>query len=169
MDSILPALLAVTVLVLASLMIGRSSFSSFNLLGDAWRDAEERSVERVRSDITITSITVSGVRTTVDVVVRNDGSTSVTDFSRMDVVLQYVEDVGGQSLIRWVPFSATGPPDNSWTVLSISNDVIDPGVLNMGESMTIRIRLNPKLKNNQSHWLQVTTELGISASSFFTS
>ncbi len=167
MDSILPALLAVTILVLASLMIGRSSFSSFNVLSDSWQNAEERSVERVRSDITITSITDSGARRYVDVVVRNDGDTPIVDFSRMDVVVQYVADTG-QNIILWVPFSSSGPPPNTWTVISINNDVIDPGVLNSGESMTLQIQLEPRLENNASHWLQVTTELGISASSFFT-
>ena len=45
MDSILPALLAVTVLVLASMSLGQSSFNSFNALGDSWQNAEERTLE----------------------------------------------------------------------------------------------------------------------------
>ena len=53
-------------------------------------------------------------------------------------------------------------------VLSVNNDVIDPGVLNMGESLTVRIRLFPAVGIGTSNWLQLTTELGISASSFFT-
>ena len=165
MDSILPALFAVTILVLASLMIGRSGFSSFQVLGDSWQDAEERAVERVRSDITITSITVTGPR--VDVIVRNDGATSVVDFSRMDVVVQYQS--GGSNLIKWIPYTTGSPqPNNTWTVLAISSDVIDPGVLNTGESMTIRVRLSPAVGSGTSNWVQVTTELGISASLFFT-
>ena len=74
-------------MILASLVIGRSGFSSFQVLGDAWQDAEVRSVDLVRSDITITSITDTGPF--VDVTVQNDGATAVVDFSRMDVVIQY--------------------------------------------------------------------------------
>ena len=59
MDSILPSLIGVTILVIASLVIGRSSFNSFQVLGDSWQDAEERSVERVRSDISMTSVVAS--------------------------------------------------------------------------------------------------------------
>ena len=165
MDSILPALLAVTILILASLFIGKSSFTSFQVLGESWQDAEERSIERVRSDISITSISASGP--SVDVVVRNDGATPVVDFSRMDVVVQYTS--GGSSFITYVDFTtqSTPQPDGTWRVLSISDDVIDPGILNTGESMTMRVRLIPA-PGIGSHWLQVTTELGISASSFFT-
>lgn len=166
MDNIIPALLAVTILVLASLMLGRSGFNSFQVLGDSWQDAEERSIERVRSDIAIDSINVNGAN--VDVLVRNDGATSVIDFSRMDVVVQYTG--GSQSHIKYIAFTteSSPQPDDAWRVLSLSDDVIDPGVLNTGESMTMRIRLNPAVDTGTSHWLQVTTELGISASSFFT-
>lgn len=348
MDSILPALLAVTILVLASLTLGRSSFNSFQVLGDSWQEAEERSIERVRSDIGISSalarpstsgttdvvallrattdaedyvqasdgqltvfvvnqddddwiraddITLTihtdsgtsvydytgitspstshtaeggeidetdtiiesgafgarrdtingwanwGEATTgeygnlvgsddshyqgadpgsgdnaamifefyitedrasitqidvaveaaqgaatdawflylwnyttssytvccsdVDVVVPNDGATPVVDFSRMDVVVQYTS--GSDSYITYVDFTTESSPqaNDTWTVVSVNNDVIDPGVLNMGENMTISIRLSPPASSG-SHWLQVTTELGVSASSFFT-
>ncbi len=165
MDSILPALLAVTIMVLASLMLGRSSFTSFQVLGDAWEDAQDRAVERVRSDVTITDVTVSGAN--VDATVRNDGATLVVDFSRMDVVVQYQS--GSSNLIKWLPYAVDAPqPDDTWTVLSITNDVIDPGVLNTGESMNIRLQLNPAVGAGTTNWLQVTTELGISASLFFT-
>lgn len=348
MDSILPALLVVSILILSSLMLGRSSFTSIRVVSDAWHDAEERSVERIRSDIDLTSILSSaaitridvsvegaqgaaadawyvylwnydtssylvggtaagttdaaisftvttnpgsyvqdsdgqltvfvvnqddsdwiridditviiytGLATTVydftgvtspssthiaedgeidvsdeviiagtfgarrdtinqwrnwgeastaeygdlvgaddlyyqgadpgagdnaamifefviteestscvDVVVQNDGATPVVDFSRMDVVTQYSS--GGSSMITYVDFTTEGSPqpDNTWRVVSVNNDVIDPRILNTSENMTIRVCLDPTPAAG-SHWLQVTTELGISASSFFT-
>jgi hypothetical protein len=348
MDSILPALLAVTILVLASLTLGRSSFNSFQVLGDSWQEAEERSIERVRSDISIASVQASpsmsgttdvvalfqattdpgdyvqaadgqltvfivnqddsdwiqadeiavtiytdsgttvydytgitspssshsaedgeidvsdtviangtfGARrntingwanwgeattgeygnlvgsddsyyqgadpgngdnaalifefyiaedpatitqidvqveaaqqnavdawfvylwnystssyavccTDVDIVVQNDGATPVVDFSRMDVVVQYTLDTN--SHIKYADFTTESSPQPaaSWRVVSVSNDVIDPGVLNTSESMTVRVRLFPAVGVSTSNWLQVTTELGISTSSFF--
>lgn len=164
MDSILPALLAVTIMLLASLMLGRSSFTSFQVLGDAWQDAEDRAVERVRSDIAITSVTVTGTR--VDATVRNDGATQLIDFSRMDLVIQY--QAGTSNYIKYLPYTASSPPAaDMWTVTSITNDVIDPGVVDTGESMNIRIELNPAVGTGTTNWLQLTTELGISASLFF--
>ena len=59
MDSILPAILVVGILLLASLTIGRSSLTSFQTLSGAWQEAEERSIDRVRSDISITSAVAS--------------------------------------------------------------------------------------------------------------
>lgn len=349
MDSILPAILAVSVLLLASLMLGRSSFTSFTTLGDSWQDAEERSIERVRSDITISSVVASpslagttdviasfGVTTSasdyvqvadgeltvfmvnqdtnnwirtdnisvtittasgstvydfsgvtspssthtaedgeidvtdtviadgtfgarrdtiagwqnwgeastgeygdlvgsddayyqsaapgaganaamifeftiaetpstitridvliegaqgaaidawfvylwnytassyavcctdVDVVVDNDGATAVVDFSRMDMVAQYQS--ASTNLIKYLDFttSSSPQPSDAWRVISVTNDVISPGVLNTGESLNIKLRLFPAVGTSTSNWLQVTTELGISAENFFT-
>ena len=166
MDSILPALLAAGILLLSSLMIGRSSFTSFQVMGDSWQEAEENSIQRVRSEIEITDISPSG--SDVDVTLLNAGATDIVDFSKMDVVMQYVG--GSQNNIRYVAFTTEGAPqpDETWRVILVTNDVVDPGVLNQGESMTIRIKLSPAPDAASSHWVQITTELGISVASFFT-
>src|SRR3990172_5419528 len=140
MDNVLPAVLVAAIMLMGSLVLGRSGFSSFRVLSEAWQDTEERSVELARSDIVITSINRSGVN--VDAIVRNDGATPVVDFSRMDVVVQY--RAGGNSYIKYIPFTTqASQPDNTWRVVSITNDAIDPSVLNTGESLNIRVRLNP--------------------------
>lgn len=166
MDSLLPAMLAAAILLLSSLMIGRSSFTSFQVMGDSWQSAEEHTIQRVRSEIEITDISPSG--SDVDVTLRNAGATDIVDFSKMDVVLQYVG--GSENNIRYISYTTDGAPqpDNSWRVILVTNDVVDPGVLNQGESMTIRIKLSPPPDASSSHWVQVTTELGISVASFFT-
>lgn len=349
MDSILPALFGVTILILASLIIGKSGFTSFQKLGDAWQDAEALSVERVRSDISVTSVvadeaiqgttdtsvsfsvtddaadyvqgldgqltvfmvnqdvaslirvddlsvtvetdigsktydfdsitspsstntaedgeidvsdsdiadgtfgarrdTIAGWNnwgeastgeyanltgsddsyyetvdpgaginaamifefylaeapadiTSIEVnaevaqganqdalflylwdytssaysvcctdiafTVRNDGATPVVDFSQMDVLVQY--STASASLADYNDFTVeSGPqPVNTWLALSISNDVIDPRVLNTSESLNGTVRVFPAVGSGTNNWFQVTTELGISASSFFT-
>ena len=349
MDSILPPIVAVTILVIAALILGRSGFSSFQVLGDSWQDAEERSIERVRSDISMTSVASSdtiqgtadqtisftantdpgdyvqtsdgqltvfmvnqdtnnifrvddiavivttasgstvydftgitnpsashtaedgeidetdaviangtfGARrntingwnswaeasttdygnmlgsddsyfqptnpdsgdnaatifefviaeapgtilqieviaevaqdnavdamflylwnytsssyavccTDIDFTILNDGATPVVDFSQMDVVVQYT--LAGTTYADYGSFTTlTSPqPSDTWRAISISNDVIDPRVLNTGESLNGTLRVFPAVGTGTSNWLQVTTELGISASSFFT-
>ena len=349
MDSILPSLIGVTILVIASLVIGRSSFNSFQVLGDSWQDAEERSVERVRSDISMTSVAASdtirgtadqpisftatddpgnyvqtsdgqltvfmvnqddsdwiriddisvtittatgstvydftgitnpsaghtaedgeidvsdaviadgtfGARrntiagwnnwgeastaeygnlvgsddayyqtadpgggdnaatifefviveapatitqidvnaevaqgvntdamflylwnyttstyavccTDIDFTIQNDGATAVVDFSQMDVVVQYTLASTTYADYGVFTLSSSPQPSDTWRALSISNDVIDPRVLNTGESLNGVLRVFPAVGTGTSNWLQVTTELGISASSFFT-
>lgn len=163
MDSVLPSLLGITMLLLSSLMLGRSGFLSFRVLSDSWQHAQAHSVERLRSDIAITSAVLTG--NTVDVVIENQGATPLVDYSKVDVVVQYAS--GGIIYAKYLPFTTASPqPDDSWVVVSITNDVVDPRVLDGGENMTIRLQLNPA-PDTASNWLQVTTEQGISASALF--
>jgi len=349
MDSILPTLLGVTILVIAALVIGTSGFNSFQVLGDSWQDAEARSVERVRSDVSLTSVvaddTIQGTSDTlvslsatanaadyvqdadgqvtvfvvnqddsdwvrvddlsvvvetelgsstydfsgvtspsggataetgeivasdndiadgtfgarretiagwanwleastadyaslvgsddahfqsadpdgginaamifefyvaetpaditqitvnaevaqgantdamfvylwdyansayracctdISFTVQNDGATPVVDFSRMDVVAQY--SVASETFAHYGGFTteAAPQPANTWRAISITNDVIDPRIVNTNESLNGTVRVFPAVGSGTSNWLQVTTELGISASSFFT-
>jgi len=163
MDNVLPSVLGITVLLLSSLMLGRSGFASFRVLSDSWHNVEQQSVERLHSAISITS--ADRTAGDVDVVIQNSGATPVVDFSKVDVVVQY--DSGGISYAKYISFTTTVPqPDDTWSVVSIVNDVIDPRVLNTGERMTIRLQLNPA-PDTASNWLQVTTEQGVSASALF--
>ena len=163
MDSVLPSVLGITVLFLSSLMIGRSGLTSFRVMSDSWQRAEEHSVERLQSDISITSANRTGGE--VDLVVLNDGATPVVDFSKVDVVVQYSS--GGISYAKYLPFTTDAPPpDDTWGVVAIVNDVVDPRVLNYGESLTMRLQLNPA-PDTASNWVQVTTEQGVSASAVF--
>jgi archaellum component FlaF (FlaF/FlaG flagellin family) len=163
MDSVLPSVLGITVLLTSSLLLGRSGFASFRTMTDSWQQAEQQSMERLHSDITITSVNRTGGE--VDVTVQNTGATSVVDFSKVDVVVQYSS--GGTSYVKYIAFTTDSPPpDDMWGVVAIVNDVVDPRVLNSGESMTLRVQLNPA-PDTASNWLQVTTEQGFSASSVF--
>lgn len=163
MDSILPSLFGITVLLTSALLLGRSGFASFGVLSDSWREAETHSMERLQSDIAITSAVRTGNQ--LDLTIQNEGSTPVVDFSRVDVLVQY--SAGGTPYAKYIPFTTDLPqPDDTWSVLAIVNDVIDPRVVNYGESMSVRILLNPA-PDTASNWVQVTSEQGVSASAAF--
>jgi hypothetical protein len=163
MDSVLPSLFGITVLLIGSLVLGRSGFTSFRVLTDSWQQAEERSMERLHSDITITSATQSGAE--VDLLVQNEGATPVVDFSKMDVLVQY--SAGGIAYAKYVGFTTDVPqPDDTWSAVAIVDDVVDPRVLNTGESLALKLVLNPA-PDTPTNWVQVTTEQGVSAAAAF--
>lgn len=163
MDSILPSLFGITILLTSTLLLGRSGFTSFRVLSDSWQQAEERSIERLHSDIAVTSAVRTGPE--LDLTVQNNGATPAIDFSKMDIVVQY--SAGGISYAKYIAFTTdVVQPDDSWTVVAIMNDVVDPRVLNYGESMSLKIMLNPE-PDTPSNWVQVTSEQGVSASAAF--
>jgi len=163
MDSILPSLFGITILLTSALLLGRSGFSSFRVMTESWQQAETNTMERLHSDIAITSATLAGAE--LDLVVQNEGGTPVIDFSRMDVLVQY--SAGGIPYAKYISFTNELPQvDDTWRVVVITNDVIDPRVLNAGESMSVKLLLNPA-PDTPDNWVQVTTEHGVSASAVF--
>jgi archaellum component FlaF (FlaF/FlaG flagellin family) len=159
----LPSVLAITVLLTSSLVLGRSGFASFETLTESWQEAEAQSIERLQSDIGIASAVRIGDDVTVTV--QNNGETPVVDFSKVDVVVQYTS--AGAAYVKYLPFTTTIPvPDDAWGVVTILNDTVEPRILNAGETLTMQVRLNPA-PDTASNWLQVTTEQGSSASATF--
>jgi hypothetical protein len=163
MDSILPSLFGITVLLTSSLLLGRSGFTSFRVMTESWQQAESNTMERLHSDISITSAVRSGAE--VDIVVQNDGATPVIDFSKMDVLVRY--SAGGTIYDKYIAFTNELPQaDDTWRVIAIVNDVVDPRIVNSGESMSAKVLLNPA-PDVAGNWIQVTTEHGVSASTAF--
>lgn len=163
MDGVLPALLGLTLLLVVSLSVGSSGLQTYQTLGQSWRDAQELSERRVNSDVSIAAINPNGfdVRVTLD----NDGTTPIVDYPSMDVVVQYA--TGSGTIIDWMTYAAPLQP-NSWTVGALLNDGMEPQVLNGGESAILRVCLDPPPAPGSTNWLQVTTDLGISAADSFT-
>ena len=85
----------------------------------------------------------------------------------MDIVVQYT--LASVVYADYGVFTTlTSPqPSDTWRAISITNDLIDPRVLNTGESLNGILRVFPAVGTGTTNWLQVTTELGISASSTF--
>jgi hypothetical protein len=163
MDSVLPSIFGITVLLTSSLLLGRSGFTSFRVLSDSWQQAEQKSMQRMHSDIAIVSAVRNGAE--VDLIVQNNGTTPVVDYSKVDILVQYSS--GGSQYAKYLPFTIESQqPDNSWSVVAIVNDSIDPRVLDQGESMSVKLLLNPA-PDASSNWVQVTTEQGVSASAVF--
>ena len=162
MDSPLPSVFTLGLLILTTLTIGKSGLATYDTLTTSWAAAEALSEARIASDVTVTSISSDGFDW--DVTLRNDGDTPVVDFSQMDLIAQYVSGTGAVS--RWLPFSSALQP-NSWTIIAIQDDAFETGVFNQGETMQLEVCLDPPVEDTTNNWLQVTTDLGISASRGF--
>jgi hypothetical protein len=155
-DSPLPSVFTLGLLILTVVTIGKSGLATYDTLTTSWAAAEALSEARIASDVTVTSVCSDGFDW--DVTLRNDGDTPVVDFSQMDLIAQYVSATGAVS--RWLPFS--------WTITAIQDDAFDTGVFNQGETMQIEVCLDPPVEDATNNGLQVTTDLGISASRGFT-
>ena len=133
----------------------------------------QRVEERSRTRIVPVAARLLNGDDTVEITVRNDGNEKLADFARWDVVLQYDAATGG--LARWYPYvEAVEPGSNQWTVAGLYLDAanaipeaLEPGILNPGEEMVIRVRISPPASDGTTCIGTVATPNGMSTTMAF--
>jgi archaellum component FlaF (FlaF/FlaG flagellin family) len=163
METSIPALIIAAIMMITTVVMARSGYSSVDRIGQSWQVMEQRLEERVRTQLTAVSSSVDESHANVTLRLRNDGQTAVADFARMDVVIQYFSE-SGTRYARWIPFTSGALQSNTWRMESISGDTFEPGVLNPGEVLEIQIRINPPMGTGTSGWVVVSTENGVTVS-----
>jgi len=167
MEHAIPALVIAAVIIVGGVILADATRGSLKTVDESWRDIEAISEVRLGTELTVVSTNVTDGGATVTAVIRNQGRTSITEPSHMDLIINY-NGADDQRHVVWLPYSESSPPgDNQWTVDSISGDYRNPGILDTGEEMTIQISLNPATQDGPDRWLVLATEAGVSYSIYF--
>jgi len=167
MEHAIPALVIAAVIIVGGVILADATRGSLKTVDESWRDIEAISEVRLGTELTVVSTNVTDGGATVTAVIRNQGRTSITEPSHMDLIINY-NGADDQRHVVWLPYTESSPPgDNQWTVDSISGDYRNPGILDTGEEMTIQISLNPATQDGPDRWLVLATEAGVSYSIYF--
>jgi archaellum component FlaF (FlaF/FlaG flagellin family) len=150
METAIPALIIIALLLLASVTLADQLLSSHQAAAESWRDMEERELDRSRTEISILDAYAS-MDTQVLIEVSNDGQTKLADFEQWDVILRK------SSTADWYAYG-------DWTEQIA--ETVEPGILNPGETMTVRLTVETGVGSD--NLVVVTTPNGISASQVFT-
>ena len=152
MESAIPALIILTLLILLSLTLAEQILVSHQVAAESWLEMEDRQLDRSRTSISIVEADAPNVAQ-VQVLVRNDGQTKLADFDQWDVILRV------DSTADWYDYSS-----NEWS-LEI-DEGIELDILNPGETMTVT--LSPDGGVGSDNLVVLTTPNGVSASQVFT-
>ena len=163
METSIPALLVAAILMITTVVMARTGYSSVDRIGQSWQVMGQRLEEQVRTEVTAVEAIVDPSYANITLRLRNDGQTVVADWARMDVVVQYFSE-SGTRYARWVPYTSGALQSNTWTLVNIESDGFEPGVLNPGEIAEIRIRINPLMGAGTNAWVVVSTENGVTVS-----
>ena len=167
METSIPALLVTAILMITTVLLARSGYTSLDEVGQSWQSMQERLGDQVHTQVAVVETRIDESKANITVMIRNDGQTKIADYPRMDVVVQYFSESGSR-YVRWVPYTAGALQSNTWTVVSIANDAFEPDVLNPGEVMEMQIRVNPPLGAGTTGWVIVATENGVTVSAYVT-
>jgi hypothetical protein len=152
METAIPALVIIALLLLASVTLADQLLSSHEAAAESWLRMEERELDRSRTKISILDARAP-FGTMVEVEVSNEGQTKLADFEQWDVILRTSDTVD------WYGYDA-------WDVQI--DDIIEPYILNPGEAMTLTLTLPVTAPVGSDNLVVVTTPNGVSASRVFT-
>ncbi len=165
MESALISMVAVALVIIATVTMMMSSFQSASTLVDAWRQMEQQASSIRQTEIVaVPPEDYSGG--TADLTVQNRGQANLASFSRWDVIAQYQD----RSAFYITYTTEAIPGSNEWTVegiylsdnLSIA-EVFDPDILNPGETMKAVINLDPDIGAGQTGRITVSTPNGVTS------
>ncbi len=170
MESALISLVSVALVIIATVTMMMSAFGSASTVTDSWRQMEQRAEQIRRTDITAVPPDNYGGGN-IELLVRNDGQTDLSDFSHWDIIAQYQA-----SGIYYIDYTDNANPgSNEWTVEGIylsdntsMPEIFDFNILNPGETANLTINLNPEIGAGENAKITASTPNGVTSQSIVT-
>ncbi|MCA9918380.1 MAG: hypothetical protein KC445_10540 [Anaerolineales bacterium] len=173
MESIVTVIVVVALILTAGLNIFETSLDTQEELMTSWQAMEDRTDDRVRTELTPISATVQSNGALVELTLRNDGSTALTDFDEWDIFMQYYSS-GDVYNIDWYPYTSGAPGGNQWTATIYTDaaggipEIYEPGILNPDEELVLQLNIAPGIALTTTNRLTLSTNNGITASTIIT-
>ena len=173
MESLIAVIVAVGLILLAGLTVFERAIAAQTELTTTWVEVQELVAERSATELSIVDADVDNGGNFIDITLRNDGQTRLTDLERWDVLVQHYRN--NNMYFGWYDYRANATSPGQWTsagiyldAASFTPEVFEPGILNPGEEMLIQIQLTSKLTNSKTAMITVGTPNGVHVSTFVT-
>jgi hypothetical protein len=165
METAVAALIIIALITFGVLTLSESALSAQDTLQQSWQEMQARLEDQSRTHLTpIEDETQVVGNSLIQITLRNDGDTKLTDLEQWDVILQYTGD--GNPIVEWYPF---GSGINQWTeFINTDDDVFDPGILNPGERIMIQIWVSPSVTLSTTNRANISMPNGVNVSTVFT-
>ncbi|MCD1296041.1 hypothetical protein CUJ83_13640 [Methanocella sp. CWC-04] len=131
------------------------------------KEVQNMKNDQLKTEVELTNIVTSGHNITFEL--KNSGNIRITNFTMMDMILTFNRTLEDDTKTTyWLPYrSVPAVEENAWTETSIYPDMINPGMLDPGETLYGRAYINDELWPGSLGWMSITTQNGVSGSSYF--
>lgn len=170
METAIVSIICVALVLFGGMTLSQGFLTSVDSTTAELGKVSNRGEEIMRTDLNAIGSSLNVDRDTLSVTLQNNGHTKLADFDKWDVIVQYHDD-GGNYYTVWLPYTGGALGDNQWEVqwihLDGGDEVFEPGVLNPGEDLQIRAKLNPAVGDNTTNLVVVSTPNGVATTSAF--
>lgn len=168
METVMVSLVSTALVIITSVTMITSFFSSTNAMADSLKQMEQQANGIRRTEIAAVA-PENYAGGAINLTIRNDGQANLDDFPRWDIIAQY-QNGGGNYMVYT---DSPTPGNNQWTVAGIflsdnRSEVFDPNILNPGEQMNVLINLNPQLSEGETARITAATPNGVTAQCLLT-
>ena len=166
METALISLVCFAIIIVGTLTTVMTSFHAASTVSGSLKEMEEQAADIRRTEINAVDNADTGGEDFYITVV-NEGQTNLAQFTKWDVIAQYERD--GTVYLTYLEYTTDADPgSNRWSVdgiYALDNDpeVLDPGILNPGETMELRIDLDPGLSIGDNGRITVSTPNGVTS------
>lgn len=174
METVLTAFIVITLLLFIGLTLFQGFLEAQDDMQVSWQEMEDRLEQRSRTTLTPLNAESKSSGSVIELTLRNDGTTKLADFAEWDVIVQHYS-ASSAYYVDWMPYVEYEPTGSEWTVVGIYMDtavsqpeVFDPGILNPGEEILLRIRVMPPVGPSTINLATISTNNGIAVPMVFT-
>lgn len=169
METVISALIVIALLILTVMGLAQASITAQATIAQSSGAMQERVGERARTGIAplnAQATPLGAPASTVQITLKNTGTTKLSDFNQWDVILQYSDGVSNQ--VKWYPGLDTWANTIYLSAATLTPEVYDPGILNPNEEMIATLTVTPSIGVGTTNLAVVSTPNGIIATTVFT-
>ncbi len=137
LSQIIAGFLSAMVLISIITYFGHALFVSSDRYVLEAKNLERKLIISSNTKVRILNLTVTSPNNVL-LEIKNDGNTKVVFNEKFDVIVDYINSDGERKILKL----NYGSPSNGWTVLNITRDYIDPGILNPHEVAFLSLNLS---------------------------
>jgi len=172
METAIVSIICIALVIFGGMTMSNGFMTSLDAGTAGLEEIGNRDNAIMRTDLSpvSTNITLVSGPDPLEVVLENTGQTKLADFEKWDVFVQYMDDTGKYT-VQWLPYveGTTNPCewDIGWIRMNGQPEVFDKNVLNPGEQIMIKTRLDPSVGPNTTNMVVVSTPSGVSCTTYF--
>jgi hypothetical protein len=167
MESILTAVIIITVLLFAMLMLSNAFISAQDTLHTSWQQMQARVGAQAETRLALVDTEFLSEGAVLEVTLGNEGTIQLADFDRWDAIIQYYDMTSAYYIRRLNYLEGAEPITDEWTVKGIYVDaaaaapeLYGRGILDPGEQMVVRMRVSPAIDENTAALVTFSAENG---------
>jgi hypothetical protein len=172
METAIVSIICIALVVFGGMSMSNGFMTSVDASTAGLMEAGNRNDDIMRTELSpvSTDIELISGADPLEIVLVNTGQTKLADFEKWDIIVQYFDD-GAVYHVQWLPYvpstNATYEWDIGWIKMNGQAEVFDPGVLNPGEQMMIKTKLDPSVGENTTNMVVISTPSGVTCSTYF--